>query len=416
MSSASKAVRGVPRIEELTRVTKNVKAPSMMIYIKDEFNQDKDKCITIKNKLEITVFKDIVKASRIYYDPEDFNTNIEDDQALVELYKDYQLMQPCDKNTSPWLLRIELDKAKMLDHKLTMIDLHTRLDAHFQGKVFCMFSDDNAGDLIFRIKLFEDNEKNSDMLTDLKALESTILDNLVIKGVDKLLKVELLMNDYQKYDPLTKVFNKSFEWYLDTDGTNLADVLGNPFVDAARTVSNDVNEVYALLGIEAARQCLYNELYSVIKDAEASVNFRHLSILVDTMTNKGSLMSIDRHGINKGDIGPLAKCSFEEVNDVLVKAGVFTEVDRINGVSANIILGQIAPCGTGDTEILLDEQKLLAPLKEADEHPYEGLLEFDVGDDTKEQVCSFDNMAFNFALPEADLTVKEKKMIEVKFV
>ena len=76
------------------------------------------------------------------------------------------------------------------------------------------------------------------------------------------------------------------------------------------------------------------------------------------MTNKGSLMSIDRFGINRGNIGPLAKCSFEETTDQLFKASIFGEIDMLNGVSSNIMMGQIPPCGTGDSEIVIDESKL----------------------------------------------------------
>jgi hypothetical protein len=89
-----------------------------------------------------------------------------------------------------------------------------------------------------------------------------------------------------------------------------------------------------------------------------SVNYRHMALLVDAMTSRGFLTSVNRHGINKGDIGPLAKCSFEQTTDMLINAGVFAEVDHINGVAANIMLGQVAPCGTGDSEILLDEKIL----------------------------------------------------------
>jgi hypothetical protein len=74
-------------------------------------------------------------------------------------------------------------------------------------------------------------------------------------------------------------------------------------------------------------------------------------------------MSIDRHGINRGDVGPLAKSSFEETTDMLNNAGVFSDYDKINGVSANIMLGQLPPCGTGDSEILLDEEGFLAILR-----------------------------------------------------
>ena len=416
VASASKSVRGVPRIEELTRVTKNVKAPSMTIFIKDQYNQNKQKCQTIKNTLEITTFKDIVDSSRIYYDPEGsdgFSTGIEEDEKLVRLYQHYRLNddESCNDQLSPWLLRFELNRQKMLDHGLTMIDLQVRLNDHFQRRVSCMFSDDNAQDLIFRIKIDEKvAEKSYDTLTDLKALESTILESLTLKGIEKVNKVELQKKEYFKYDDVSKVFQKTYEWCMDTAGTNLAEVLGNPFVDATRTVSNDVNEVYALLGIEAARQCLYNELYSVIKDAEASVNFRHLSILVDTMTNKGALMSIDRHGINKGDIGPLAKCSFEEVNDVLVKAGVFAEVDRVNGVSANIILGQIAPCGTGDSEILLDEQKLTKKPSEENKRGRMKTIQEDIS------MCDIDNFGFDFTMPNKDATITPKEAVSLKIV
>jgi DNA-directed RNA polymerase II subunit RPB1 len=420
VASASKSVRGVPRIEELTRVTKNVKAPSMMVFIKDDYNQSKDKCVEIKNKLEITTFKDIVKYSRIYYDPDDFNTTIENDRRLVELYNEYKFEdgdEGCNASVSPWLLRMELDKAKMLDIGLNMIDLHHTLFDHYQNKISCMFSDDNAGDLIFRIRLAnEANEKSTDMLTDLKALESTIIENIILKGISKVNKVELLKKDGLKYNDETKVFEKSFEWTMDTDGTNLLEVLGNPYVDATRTVSNDVHEIYAIFGVEAARQCLFNEINSVMKDAEASVNFRHLSLLVDTMTNKGAMMSIDRHGINKGDIGPLAKCSFEEVNDVLVKAGVFSEIDRVNGVSANIILGQIAPCGTGDTEIMLDEQKLKAPSQVQLKSDVFDVSMMEYDDDTRNQMCSVDNLGFDFAIPDVDLSLTKKSGVNVKYV
>ena len=80
------------------------------------------------------------------------------------------------------------------------------------------------------------------------------------------------------------------------------------------------------------------------------------------MTHKGLLFSINRQGINSGDIGPLAKSSFEDTTDQLIKASIFSEKDNLNGVSSNIMLGQPIKCGTGLTEILLDEDKLMEEL------------------------------------------------------
>ena len=83
------------------------------------------------------------------------------------------------------------------------------------------------------------------------------------------------------------------------------------------------------------------------------------------MTNKGILTAINRQGINRGDIGPLAKCSFEDTTDQLIKAGIFGEKDKLNGVSSNIMMGQIIKAGTGMCDIYLDEEKLISELSDA---------------------------------------------------
>jgi DNA-directed RNA polymerase II subunit RPB1 len=193
------------------------------------------------------------------------------------------------------------------------------------------------------------------MITDLKALEYNIMEKIIISGVDKIKKVSIAQKKLKVLDDdaVFKTFVDREEWSLETDGTNLMSVLANDKVDSTRTISNDITEIFDVFGIEAARQALYNEIDDIL-NSSTSVNHRHIALLVDTMTCKGYLLSVDRHGINRSDIGPLAKCSFEETSDILIKAGVFGEVDKISGVSANIILGQIANCGTGDVKLEMD--------------------------------------------------------------
>lgn len=60
------------------------------------------------------------------------------------------------------------------------------------------------------------------------------------------------------------------------------------------------------------RKALERELYHVISFDGSYVNYRHLALLCDTMTSRGHLMAITRHGVNRQDTGPLMKCSFEE--------------------------------------------------------------------------------------------------------
>ena len=76
------------------------------------------------------------------------------------------------------------------------------------------------------------------------------------------------------------------------------------------------------------------------------------------MTYKGYLMSITRHGANRNNTGPLMRCSFEETVEILLEAAAYAELDKLRGVSENIIMGQIAPVGTGLFGVFLNEDML----------------------------------------------------------
>jgi DNA-directed RNA polymerase II subunit RPB1 len=411
ISSASKAVRGVPRIKELLSVTKNMKGPAMTIYLKDDIKQEKMKSNTVLRGIQTTYFKDIVQSSKIYYDAHDFSTGIPEDQLFVQTYKelaDLDLIKRPD--AAPWLLRFEINRDKLLEEGLNMISLYNILQDYYDDTIACMFSDDNSNNLVFRLRLIEDNSEDRDYITELKALEKNIMDNIIIKGVKNVKKAMMNKQEYMLYNQETSQFEKAAEWVLDTSGTNLVDVMCYQGVDFTKTISNDINEIYDLLGVEAARAALYNELSSVISDAELYVNYRHMALLVDTMTNRGYLLSVDRHGINRVDIGPLAKCSFEETTDMLIKAGIFSEVDKITGVSANIMLGQIPPCGTGDTDILIDEHKLMNILDDHQNEPDEDAIVY-------EDMCTLDKLSFDFSMPAPNpKDVTQVKDFEIKLV
>ena len=76
------------------------------------------------------------------------------------------------------------------------------------------------------------------------------------------------------------------------------------------------------------------------------------------MTHKGRLTSITRHGINRLDTGALRKCSFEETVEILLEASVYGETDMLRGVTENIIIGQLAPFGTGCFDLVLDPEMM----------------------------------------------------------
>ena len=147
-------------------------------------------------------------------------------------------------------------------------------------------------------------------------------------------------------------------WVLDTEGVALQRVMTVEEVDFVHTTSNVITEMFDVLGIEAARASLLKEVRAVIEFDGAYVNYRHLAMLCDVMTFRGHIMSITRHGINRNDTGPLMRSSFEETVEILVEAAAFSEPDYLKGVSENIILGNLAPLGTGAFDLILNQGML----------------------------------------------------------
>jgi DNA-directed RNA polymerase II subunit RPB1 len=113
------------------------------------------------------------------------------------------------------------------------------------------------------------------------------------------------------------------------------------------------------LGIEAARQVLYDEISKVIEFDGSYVDYRHTAMLIDTMTYKGSLMAITRHGMNRTETGVLMRCSFEETVNVITDAAMFAEYNPICGVTENIIMGKMACLGTGTMNVMIDPEKFM---------------------------------------------------------
>ncbi|XP_024857963.1 DNA-directed RNA polymerase II subunit RPB1 [Kryptolebias marmoratus] len=367
--SAKNVTLGVPRLKELINISKRPKTPSLTVFLLGQAARDAERAKDILCRLEHTTLRKVTANTAIYYDPNPQNTVVAEDQEWVNVY--YEMPDFDVTRISPWLLRIELDRKHMTDRKLTMEQIAEKINAGFGDDLNCIFNDDNAEKLVLRIRImnsdenkFQEDEEVVDKMDDdvfLRCIESNMLTDMTLQGIEQISKVymHLPQTDNKKKIIITDdgEFKALQEWILETDGVSLMRVLSEKDVDPVRTTSNDIVEIFTVLGIEAVRKALERELYHVISFDGSYVNYRHLALLCDTMTCRGHLMAITRHGINRQDTGPLMKCSFEETVDVLMEASSHGECDPMKGVSENIMLGQLAPAGTGCFDLLLDAEK-----------------------------------------------------------
>ncbi|KAL0450353.1 UNVERIFIED_CONTAM: DNA-directed RNA polymerase II subunit RPB1 [Sesamum latifolium] len=375
--SAKNVTLGVPRLREIINVAKKIKTPSLSVYLKPDVSKTKERAKNVQCALEYTTLRSVTQATEVWYDPDPMSTIIEEDVEFVKSYYEMPDEEIDPDKISPWLLRIELNREMMVDKKLSMADIAEKINLEFDDDLTCIFNDDNAEKLILRIRIMNDEapkgELNDESAEDdvfLKKIESNMLTEMALRGIPDINKVFIKNSKLNKFDE-NEGFKAENEWMLDTEGVNLLAVMCHEDVDARRTTSNHLIEVIEVLGIEAVRKALLDELRVVISFDGSYVNYRHLAILCDTMTYRGHLMAITRHGINRNDTGPMMRCSFEETVDILLDAAVYAETDHLRGVTENIMLGQLAPIGTGDCALYLNEEML----KQAIEIPLPSYME-----------------------------------------
>ncbi|CCE61385.1 hypothetical protein TPHA_0A03070 [Tetrapisispora phaffii CBS 4417] len=367
--ASKKVTSGVPRLKEILNVAKNMKTPSSTVYLDPEYATDQEKAKIIRSAIEHTTLKSVTVASEIYYDPDPTTTVIAEDEEIIQLH--YSLMDSETEknidNQSPWLLRLELDRAAMNDKDLTMVQVGEKIKETFRNDLSVIWSEDNADKLIIRCRVVRpkslDAETEAEEDHMLKKIENTMLESITLRGVEDIERVVMMKYD-RKMPSETGEYQKVPEWVLETDGVNLMEVMTVPGVDGSRIYTNSFIDITEVLGIEAGRAALYREVYNVIASDGSYVNYRHMALLVDVMTTQGGLTSVTRHGFNRSNTGALMRCSFEETVEILFEAGASAELDDCRGVSENVILGQMAPIGTGAFDVMIDEESLVKYMPE----------------------------------------------------
>jgi DNA-directed RNA polymerase II subunit RPB1 len=257
--SAKNVTLGVPRLKEIINVSKNPKTPSLIVFLEGPPAKDAEKCKDVLCQLEHTTLRKVTSNTAIYYDPDPQLTAISEDQEWVNIY--YEMPDFDITKLSPWLLRIELDRKRMTDKKLSMEHISEQITNYFGEDLNCIFNDDNAEKLVLRIRVLhntstdkDDSEEGGEEAVDkmqddqfLKLIEQNILSDMTLQGIESIAKV-YMTKPIEKDKKRTEIndegeFKTTTEWVLETDGTAFMKVLSTKNVDAVRTYSNDVVEV-----------------------------------------------------------------------------------------------------------------------------------------------------------------------------
>ena len=198
---------------------------------------------------------------------------------------------------------------------------------------------------VIRLRLKETGIPQDEQVEVLKAIEYKLLKDFKLKGITNIKKV-FMKKDRRRYLAEDGSIKAAEEWLLETDGSNLKEILG----------------------IEAARQSIIKEIKMILDVYGIYINQRHLITLADLMSRYGEIKPISRHGLNRICEGPFRKASFEQTVEQLFSASVYSEVQQMFGITENIIFGQLAPLGTGSFKLLIDREEVKQAKYVPDDH------------------------------------------------
>ena len=281
---------GLPRLIEIFDARKEPKTPTMTIYIKKEY-QDLEKVKEIAEQIREVKAKDVI-----------ISTTVDLTELYVRCKLDFKKLEK---------LGIPREKA----HKIIkMRNVETTLE---------------GDELIVK-------PKNPDLKT-IHKLKYAVLESHIkgIKGISQVL-----------------VTKEDDEWIITTLGSNLAKVFEIEGVDYTRTYTNNIFEIYEVLGIEAARNAIMKQSKYTIEEQGLGIDIRYIMLLADLMTVDGKIKAIGRYGIAGQKASVLVRASFEETKKHLIGASIRNEEDPLKGTIENIIMNQIAPIGTGAFELV----------------------------------------------------------------
>lgn len=362
----SNVTTGVPRMEELLNVTSSAKMCGMRIYFKNEDHTDVVKLRNLcKENIDHVVLQDIIKYKKIMK-VTDVNTEIETRNISKNDWDDwhdyYSMMISEEYKSCNWVILFEIDKFKLYQLRKSLPDIADIIKSYSSNELFAVSSDENTSLIMTYVNIQElesiesiekKKYKNDDPELYTKSfinednkeyyyIRDIILDELLQYTISGVLGVSECIYDQP---PGVPMINGKKTWIVNTRGSNFREILNHPLIDHTRTKTSKLREIEDVLGIEAARSFLLDEFHNIVGCAR-----RHLEQLVNCMTYSGKVKAANRHGIKSGGI--LAKISFEEPLKNIIKSAMIGEMDKLDGVTGQLMLGKTASIGTGYVKLM----------------------------------------------------------------
>lgn len=359
---ASTKKKGMFRVKEIlgARPTDKMKAPSMTLQVLHEYRKNKIKVQEIANHIEMLNLRRFVRGWQIFFEKygNPVHPSFKHEQDLIKEFEKYNIHVKPPSDLANWCIRFSLDKSKLIEKQMKIETIYYRIRQKFPA-TYIVYSTNNDSNIIMRIYIRNIISKKAQISTDqMIELTNDILDTVIrgIKGIRAAYVQESPRTEIKEDGSLSSETN----YCIFTDGTNLEEVLENPYIDPNTAQSDSVLEMFEIFGITAARQKIISELKHQVEGS----SHRHYTIYADEMTFTGNITSIDRYGSAKRESSILLRISDASPIAVIEESAINGYVDDLSGVSAPILVGKNPNVGDLYNSFKLDENFVASRVKD----------------------------------------------------
>jgi DNA-directed RNA polymerase beta' subunit len=355
-ASGGTSKTGMVRAKEVLGAKDNAKLtnPSMLIPVLQEYESDEKKVLEIANNIEVMKLKHFIIYWQIYFEKfgNPVHSKTKHEKKMIDDFVKVNPLIPPPGDLTRWCIRFVLNKTTMILKNMSVELLITKLRELFPG-IYIVYSPENSPELIVRIYMRNNIFKSSTEESDVLALMDNFFDSIIrgVSGINNARVIKMLRN---KINPDGSISKNENIYGIKTNGTNIADLYQNTYIDRYKIQTDAIQETYRMFGIEAARQ----KVISGIRDlVEENCNHRHYLIYANEMTYTGKVTSIESSGLKTRESSNiLLRTGFSSPLITLEEAAKNSMEDSVTGVTGPLIVGSVPRIGTLYNEFHIDNE------------------------------------------------------------
>ena len=344
-------------------------SPSMLIPVLPEYEGDIARVQEIANSIEVMRLVQFVVSWQIFYEKfaEPVHSRFLHETNIIKNFMELNPLLTPPADLTRWCIRFELNKTTMILKNMSMELIVTKLREIFPD-TFIVYTSENSRDLFLRVYLRNNMFKGLVTTLLVNNIRESLL-STIIRGVEGILNARVIPLVRNRLNPDGSVTRNTKCWGIKTEGTNLAGILCNRFVDRLKVHSNAIPEMCAIFGLEAGRQKIISGMREIVP-----TDYRHYLCYADEMSYQGALSGVELGGLKKRDANNvLLRIGFGH-SFATIKEAAINSLEDVAGGIAQFLIGSVPKHGTLYNSYAVNEDFVKANVKQPEDIIMEGLF------------------------------------------